>query len=62
MLEKMTTDSEIYKHGFYGLLKIQKEMQGIDYQPEVWTFTPHFSTFQFYGFFLIYEYNPIFPP
>lgn len=57
----MTTDSEIYKHGFNGLLKIQKEMWRIDYQSEAGTIIPRFSTFQFYGFSFIHEYNSRFP-
>lgn len=61
MSEKMTTDSEIYKHGFNSLLKMQKEMWMIDYQSEVRTIIPQFSTFQFCGFSFIHEYNPRFP-
>lgn len=57
----MTTDSEIYKHGFNGLLKMQKEMWRIDYQSEVGTIIPQLSTFKFYTFSFIHEYSPRFP-
>ena len=60
MSDKMTTDLELYKHGFNGLLKTQKEMWMIDYQSEVGTIIPQFSTFQFCGFSFIHEYNPRF--
>lgn len=55
MSEEMTTDSELHKHWFNGLLKMQKEMWMIDYQSEVGTIILQFSTFQFCGFSFIYE-------
>lgn len=55
MLEKMTRDSELYKHGSNGLKKMQKEMWRIE------AIIPQFSTFQFSETFsFIHEYNPRF--
>lgn len=51
----------MYKHGFNGLVKMQKEMQRFDYQPKGETVTPQFSAFQCYEMFsFIHVYNPKF--
>lgn len=42
MLLKITTDSEMYKHGFNGLLKMQTERWKIDYQSKIKTITVQF--------------------
>lgn len=61
MLEKMTTDWRMYERGFDSLLKMQKEMWGIDYSLRLGLSHSGSQRYNFMGSFLSMRIIHYFP-